>query len=189
MFRAGDLDEKIALFKGNFFLDSVAARASPLTFSHQEFPLVSLKTLCACVLLVAASACAPKAPVGGVIDDNAPARSGRNRDLITQDDLAADASLRAQSVYEVIKVLRPQFLNDRGTQTIRDASIGGPGDAEAGQVHASVDGGRIVPTSDLQQIHANEVLEIRYLSVAQAMNKFGTAARQGPVIVVTTVKR
>jgi hypothetical protein len=90
-----------------------------------------MKTLCACVLLVAASACAPKTPVAGVIDDNAPARSSRNRDLITQDDLAADASLRAQSVYEVIKALRPQFLNDRGTQTIRDASIGGPGDADA----------------------------------------------------------
>jgi hypothetical protein len=124
-----------------------------------------------------------------VIDDNAPVRSGRNRDLITADDLAADASLRAQSVYEVIKALRPQFLNDRGTQTIRDASIGGPGDAEAGMVHASVDGGRIVSVTELQQIHANEVLEIRYFTVAQAVNKFGSAARQGPVILVTTVKR
>ncbi len=150
---------------------------------------MSVKTLCAGALLIAVSACAPKTPVAGVIDDKAPARSVRNRDLITADDLAADASLRAQSVYEVIKALRPQFLNDRGTQTIRDKNSGGLGDAEAGLVHASVDGGRVVSVNDLTGMHANEVLEVRYLNVAQAMNKFGTAAHQGPVILVTTVKR
>ena len=152
---------------------------------------MSVKTLCAGVLLIAASACAHQPPpVAGVTDDNAPpVRQGRVRDLITPEDINADASLRAQSVLDVIRVLRPQYLNDRGTQTIRDANTGGMGDPEAGQVHASVDGGRVVPMSELQQIHGNDVLEIRYLTVAQAMNKFGMAARQGPIVVVTTVKR
>ena len=77
---------------------------------------MSMKTLCACVLLAAASACASKAPVSGA-SDSAPAPTSRNRDVITQDDLASDPTLRAQSVLEVIRALRPQFLSERGTNT------------------------------------------------------------------------
>jgi hypothetical protein len=52
-----------------------------------------------------------------------------------------------------------------------------------------VNAGRIVAVSDLQEIHGNDILEIRYLNVAQAMQRFGTAARQGPIILVTTAKQ
>ena len=113
--------------------------------------------------------------------DEEPARTSRNRDLITQDDLAVDPTLRAQSVLEVIRVLRPQFLNERGTNTYSDP--------EAGKVHASIDNARIISLAELQSMHANEVIEIRYLNVAQAMQKFGTAARQGPVILVITAAK
>ena len=146
---------------------------------------MSLKTLCACVLLAAASACAAKAPSSGG-SDGATVRSSRNRDVITQDDLAADPTLRAQSVIDVVRALRPHFLNDHGTNSLQGGAMSDP---EAGKVHASIDGGRVLPLSELSSMHANEVLEIRYLNEAQAMQKFGTAARQGPIILVTTTKQ
>ena len=143
---------------------------------------MSLKILCASVLLVAASACAAKAPSSGASDD-VRAPTTRNRDLITENDLQADPSLRAQSVLEVVRTLRPHFLNDHGNNTL---AAGGMSDPEAGKVHVSVDNGRIVALTELSSMHANQVTEIRYLNAGQAMQKFGTAARQGPVILVTT---
>lgn len=137
---------------------------------------MNLRILFVCGLLATASACAAKNPSPGTSEG-----TRRNRDVITQDDLAVDASLRAQTVLEVIRSLRPQFLNDRGSNTMT-----AQGDPEAGLVHASVDNGRIVPISELSSMHANEMIEIRYLNSAQAMQKFGSAARQGPVILVTT---
>ena len=140
-----------------------------------------LKALCASVFVIASTGCSPKTPVAGATD-GPHASSARNRDLITESDLSADPILRAQSVLEVVRALRPHFLNDRGTNTIKD-------DPEAGHVHASIDGGRIVPIGELNGMHANEVIEIGFLNAGQAMQKFGTAARQGPIILVTTMKR
>lgn len=139
---------------------------------------MSPKTLCLCALLSVASACAAKAPVSGASDE-APAATPRNRDLITEADLAADPTLRARTVLEVIQALRPHFLNERGS-TLPYV------DQEAGKVHASIDGTSIVPVSELSGVNANTVVQIRYLSAAQAMQKFGVAARQGPVILVMT---
>jgi len=51
-----------------------------------------------------------------------------------------------------------------------------------------VDNGRIVRIEELDAIHVATVLEVRYLNVATAMNKFGGAARSGPVILVVMKK-
>lgn len=145
---------------------------------------MSPQMLCLCLLVAISSGCATGAPVSGSSDERRTSNP-RNRDLITQQDLAADPSLRALSVLEVIRALRPHFLNDHGTNTIQGAGLSDP---EAGKVHVSMDNGRIVPLSELSATHAGQVLEIRYLNAAQAMQKFGTAARQGPVILVTTMQ-
>ncbi len=136
------------------------------------------KCLWVSVFAVTLSGCSAKQPVTGATDGTR-STSQRNRDLITQDDVSGD--LRAESVLELIRTLRPHFLNDRGTAALSDP--------EAGRVHASIDEGRIVPIGELNGMHANEVIEIRYLNASQALQKFGTAARQGPVILVTTMKR
>lgn len=136
------------------------------------------KPLLVGVFAFALAGCAAKTPVAGATD-GARSASQRNRDLITQDDLSAD--LRAETVLEVIRTLRPHFLNDRGAATLSDP--------EAGRVHASIDDGRIVPIGELNGMHANEMIEIRFLNASQALQKFGTAARQGPIILVTTMKR
>jgi hypothetical protein len=156
-------------------------------------------TLKLCLLLVAASACAGKTPPEASVDDSG-VRLGqsvprRQRDVISREELAEPA-VRAQSVLEVVKLLRPHFLTDRGPNSIPYAGTGGSdadktrgalADPEAGKVHASIDNGKIVSVDELRGMHANGVIEIRYLNAAQAMQKFGGAAREGPVIVVRTI--
>lgn len=147
------------------------------------------KPLLACALMALTAACAAKAPSAGAADAStaSSSRTARNRDVISLDDLNADPTLRAQSVIEVIRSMRPQFLVNRGNNTMKDSAAVANTDIDAGKVHASVDGGRVVEVTDLT-MSANDVQEIRYLNVAQANLRFGTAARQGPVILVTLKK-
>ena len=58
-----------------------------------------------------------------------------DRNLITREELSADASINAQSVLDAIRSLRPQFLTERGKNSHSDD--------EAGRVHVSLDGGRM----------------------------------------------
>jgi len=135
----------------------------------------TLNSLAVCVLLAATTACAGRAPSSEAREDR-PAR--RQRDVITRDELS-DPALRAQSVLEVVTLLRPHFLGDRGSHSFQPSA--------AGQVHVSIDGGRIMPLEELRGIHAVGVVEIRYLNAAAAMQKFGGAALEGPVILVLTM--
>ena len=53
-------------------------------------------------------------------------------------------------------------------------------------MHASIDTDRIVPITELRNIMAATVTEIRFLNTAQAMQKYGSQAMEGPVIYVKT---
>ena len=79
---------------------------------------------------------------------------------------------------QAIRNLRPQFLNVRGKNS--------QSNPEAGRVHASIDYGTIIPVEDLDHMHVNAILEIRFLNAGAAMQKFGGTAHEGPVIVVIT---
>lgn len=111
----------------------------------------------------------------------APA-TNRNRDVITKEELQG-ASTGSQSVYDVVLALRPNFLTVRGLHAIPVAGV----DGESGKVHASIDGNKIVAVDELRGIQASTVAEIRFLNPAAAMQKFGGAAREGPVILVKTM--
>jgi len=113
--------------------------------------------------------------------------SRRDRAVITREELA-DPAVSGRNVLEVVRSLRPQFLTVRGTHTLQDTATARKGvvDPEAGKVHASIDGAKIVSIEELAGINANTVVEIRFLNPAQAMQRFGGAAREGPVILVTT---
>lgn len=94
-------------------------------------------------------------------------------------DELSDPARRADNVLELIRALRPNFLADRGKQSKEDL--------ESGKVHASIDGSGVVPLEVLRDIRVSAVVEVRYLNAAAAMQKFGGAAHQGPVIVVRTM--
>lgn len=134
---------------------------------------MSLKSLAHYTLLLVTVACASRTP-----GSSTSVLATRDRNVITQAELS-DPTLSSLSVLEVIKARRPNFLSNRG--------ITSNSDPEAGRVHASIDNGRIMSVQELQSVHASRAVEIRFLDAGAAMQRFGGAARQGPVIVVRTM--
>jgi hypothetical protein len=137
------------------------------------------------VLLLVAASCASKSSstttsaeaAAAIAAEPRPATPRANRNVITLEELSPPA-IRAMNVLDVIRSLRPTFLTDRGKSS--------QSNPEAGRVHASIDYNGVIPLNDLRSIPSVGVIEIRYLEPAAAMNRFGGAAHQGPVIVVRT---
>ena len=150
---------------------------------------MSIKLFVPCVFVAASLACAGKTPgpEGAAAPQQEAARG--NRDVITAAELSKP-ELAAQSLLSVIRTLRPTFLVNRGLQSYScgKSTDDCQADPDAGTVHVSVDNGRIVRVDELEAIHVVSVQEVRYLNPAAAMNKFGGAARSGPVILVTMKK-
>ena len=133
-------------------------------------------------LLLIATACASSqasssAANGDASSASRPGAPRRDRNVIGLDELSP-AAIRAMNVLDVIRSLRPTFLKDRGKSS--------QSNPEAGQVHASLNYNGVISLNDLRNIPSDGVIEIRYLEPAAAMNRFGGAANQGPVIVVRT---
>jgi hypothetical protein len=166
-------------------LDEMPAKSHLGVFSIWSIS-VYVKPFLALLLLAGATACTPKATTAGA-EESEPARTNRDRNLISQVEIEANPSLKASSALDLIRSLRPQYFSDRGVQSIQSGAA--PVDPEMGMVHASINGGRIVSVNELAELHGNELLEVRYLSSGQAMQRFGSAARSGPIILVTTTKR
>jgi hypothetical protein len=146
------------------------------------------------VALIAAGACAsnsastPAAAGTTATATQQAAEPNRNRDLITRDELTKPSVVN-MTVLDAVRSLRPHFLTVRGTNTVPARNAAGQPvvDGESGKVHASIDGNKLVPIEELQGIRAGNVTEVRFLSIAAAMQKFGGTARNGPVILVKTM--
>ena len=135
-----------------------------------------LKTVRVLVLLVV-GACAS----GSAASAPAPSSLRRDPSVITQDELM-DPAVGELTVYEAIQRLRPNFFSTRGTQTIANQGSG-----ESGKVHASIDNAGVVELDQLKRIRASGVIEIRLLSPAAAMQRFGGSSKSGAVIAVRTM--
>lgn len=133
------------------------------------------------LFLAAAGACGGRAASSGA-PEGLPASSQssarRNPSVISTGELR-DPALSGQSVLEVVRKLRPNFLSSRGVQSRNNP--------EAGQVHASINGAALVPLDYLRTMDSAGVVEIRFLNAAAAMQRFGGAAQEGPVILVRTM--
>jgi hypothetical protein len=143
--------------------------------------------------ILAGGGCAKPAtiPADGPSATQASAPANRNRDLITRDELSAP-SISGMTVLDAVRSLRPQYLSVRGQNTMPAKENNNPDgrqivDQESGKVHASIDGVKVVPVEELSSLRAGTVVEVRFLSPAAAMQRFGGAARQGPVILVKTM--
>ena len=134
-----------------------------------------------CLLIAAGCVARTARPAAGAeaAQSSAP---NRDRSVITRDELQVP-SISGLTVLDAIKTLRPTFLTNRGLNTM---PIGGA-DTEAGKVHASIDGTTIIAVEDLARLRAGTIAEIRLLSPAAAMQRFGSNSRQGPVILVKTL--
>ncbi|HET9513358.1 MAG TPA: hypothetical protein VFO95_05460 [Gemmatimonadales bacterium] len=98
-------------------------------------------------------------------------------DRILADEVAARAS-DAKTAYDIIKRLRPQFLRQRGSGSIRNYN--------PVPVRVYVDG--ILQSRDvsaLNEIMAHSVVEISYLNGSDATTRFGTGYENGAILVTT----
>jgi hypothetical protein len=116
-------------------------------------------------------ACAPAPPASAAN----PASTHSASDVISEQDLA-DPVLAGSTVLDAIRRLRPRFLNDRsGGISGRD---GGP--------RVSMNGSAgFIAASELARLSVSEVSEIRYLSAADANQRFGLQGTLSPILLVT----
>ena len=127
-------------------------------------------------LCVLAAACSGN-PAPAVDPNAGRGTTARRTDVITAEELA-DPTVSSGDALEAVRRLRPGFLMSRGASSIRDPS--------AGSVHVSIDGGSLGTLDNLSRLRPNQIAEIRYLSAADAAQRFGTSAGSGGVIVVKT---
>lgn len=123
-------------------------------------------------ILCLAAACASGGSSGG------PSTSS-NRAVITAAELPTTG---AETAYDAIKRLRPEFLRARPTQSyqLRDsAGVSGPAPEPA----LIVNGQRAGEVSDLRQIPAVSLESVRYYTIEQAKRKFGMQYAGGAIEV------
>jgi hypothetical protein len=112
----------------------------------------------------------------------AEAQKGRKNNVITAEEIANSGGSNA---YDLIKTLRPQWLRARGISTgMPDPSGGGVSDPGSGII-VYVDGVRVGGLDQLENIGAERIQELRYLSANDATQKYGTGHTQGAIEVAT----
>lgn len=108
------------------------------------------------------------------VPDRAEAQK-RDRDRITRQEIES-SSHRALDLYQVVRSLRPHFLEVRGVRAAGSVASSTP-------IALYVDGKRDVGVEGLRAIAPGNVEEVRYFSPTAATNEFGPLGANGAVIV------
>lgn len=111
--------------------------------------------------------------------------SGRQANLITQEEIRQAPP--AQTAYDLIRALRPNWLQPRGVQSLGSPAETQPGVRQATRGPASVvvyiDGVRMGGPDALRQIVAANVREARFLGATEASTRFGTDHPAGAILI------
>ena len=112
----------------------------------------------------------------GVVPPGAAHAQRRERDKITRAEIEA-SSHRDLDLHQVVRSLRPHFLEVRGVRSVGNSS------ASSTPILLYVDGRRDAGIDALRNIPARNVEEVRYLSPTAAATEFGPTGANGAVIV------
>lgn len=123
-------------------------------------------------LLVAAAGCASAAGSAG------GERISRQQNVLTREEIRGT---HRSNVYDVVAMLRPTWLRNRGQISI--------GDPEAGQVVVYLNSVQAGGADYLRQVPSSEVVSLEYLNETQASARFGLKQSGGPAIVIHTMGR
>jgi hypothetical protein len=99
--------------------------------------------------------------------------SGRRRDLITREELAAIEATEDITAYEAIQRLHPQWLRGRGTVSFRIAAT----------VKVHFNGARIGDVEELRRFRVADVQYIEHMEGPQATQRFGTGYERGVILL------
>lgn len=100
--------------------------------------------------------------------------SGGNPDRIAPEQME-EAAQQHDTAYTVVQNLRPLWLRKRGRSSI----------SNEGEILVYVDGSRYGTPSDLRSIPAMNVESMRFLSPAEATNRYGAGHQDGVILVRT----
>lgn len=139
----------------------------------------------ALVLLLWASLLAGCAANRGTEEGRA---SGRQTNVLTAAEI--QQANRAQHAFDLIRALRPNWLQIRGIQSLGGAAERRSGEREpttrtAVDVMIYVDGLRMGGPAILREILASDVREARYLGPTEASARFGTDHTGGAILITT----
>lgn len=98
--------------------------------------------------------------------------SSSSRNVITLEQLQ---SMPNQSLYEVVRKLKPTWLSKRGQVSLHGNT----------QLLVVVDEGQFHELSILTSLTAGEVVELRYMDARRATTKYGYQANGGAILVST----
>lgn len=136
--------------------------------------------LCLAALLVIAASCARNAPSTEAGMPGASAsKIVRNPNVISEEELR-DPVIQSMNALTAIRHLRPAFFRGTGPQSFSNSS--------AGVVQVSHDYGPLQPVGQLEALNTLSIVQVRYLGINEAQNRFGINANGGPVIVLLSNK-
>jgi NaMN:DMB phosphoribosyltransferase len=98
------------------------------------------------------------------------------RHRISFEELSTKAS-DAKTAYDIVKRLRPQFLQARGSGSMRSRT--------PVPIKVFVDGAFRGGVAMLNEVVAHSVVEIKYLNGPDATTRFGTGHESGAILVTT----
>lgn len=131
--------------------------------------------LAALCLALALPGCASSGGAARATEESAP-RAKRDPNLITAEEMTHG---QYANVYDVVRALRPQWLNFKGADTIL---------GEQGEVQVRLDESPLGGIASLQQVTAVGVTSIRFVDGITAAGRWGGAYTHG-AILVTGMKR
>jgi hypothetical protein len=125
---------------------------------------------CAAALVWALGAGCASSPSSGA-NGATPVAGRRTGPVITQEELEGSMATNA---LEAIQRLRPNFLSTRGPGTINAVDEG---------IIVYVNGIRLGGTDTLRDLPVVDLKEIRYMSAADATQRFGTGHSHGAILI------
>ena len=100
----------------------------------------------------------------------------RDRDVISREEIAASPE---HSALNLIRTLRPGMLADRGKTSIAHQDPG---------IVVFLNDQRYGDLSSLDALEVNSIQEIRFLSAAQAQQRYGMGYPQGVILVTSRTR-
>lgn len=124
----------------------------------------AVRTTIVGVALLTAAACASS----GSVSQQGTTR--RSQGVITQAEMD---SVDASNMLQVIQILRPMYLQERGgVQTLNSAPA---------PIMVYIDEQRLGPVSQLAQMSKSEFREVRYYTASEAQTRFGPGNTRGVI--------
>jgi lipoprotein-anchoring transpeptidase ErfK/SrfK len=125
-------------------------------------------------LTTVAAACAGAATSGG----SAPRRDST---VITAEDMT---KVQATNLYDVVRRLHPEWLNQRTAATVGSLNSAAP--AQPVDVQVFVDSQHIGTSETLKQLTISTTTSLKYYTAAEAQTRFGAGNLNGVIQVIMT---